>query len=243
MSYPAASIGVVKAATDLLIPHSCAGCGRIVRGGLCLECLYSQKRLDEFSACCAFCGAPAPPRSGGCRECARREFAFASACQIFLFGGLVRRAIHALKYRGEKALAEVLARPIAERLPAGTSVVTWVPAAHQRLRERGFDHGRLLAEMAAARGGRPSAALLRRERETVPQVELPPHERRTNLAGAFAARIPSPEEVFLIDDVFTTGATASEAARALKEGGASTVRVIALARSLNSSSPYLPAHL
>ncbi|MGH9194547.1 MAG: ComF family protein [Acidimicrobiia bacterium] len=202
----------MKAFADLLFPDSCLGCGRIVKGGLCTECLESQKRVGWSIT------------SG--------VFDFDESVQTYAFSGLIRQAIHRLKYKGERSLGEVLALPlIAELKPQDLDVVTWVPAPHQKVVERGFDHAQLLAEAAAAQTGMRCIGLLERTRDAVPQMGLDLEQRKNNVVGVFASRIPSPDRVVLIDDVYTTGATASDAARALKERGAERVLALAIART------------
>ena len=171
--------------------------------------------------------------------------AFDRACQAVVFGQVARSAIHRLKYRGERSLAEALGALVVElvRGPCGMElglspaaprpfVATWVPTTAGRLRDRGYDHGRLLAECVARALGWPAAPLLARVRDTPAQARLETHARRRNLEGAFAAAGPLPPQVVVIDDVYTTGATASEAARALKAGGAERVVVLGLARAV-----------
>jgi predicted amidophosphoribosyltransferase len=170
---------------------------------------------------------------------------FDRARQAVVFGQVVRSAIHRLKYRGERSLAEALGALVVElvRGPCGVElglstgapgslVVTWVPTTPGRLRDRGCDHGRLLAECVARAQGWPAAPLLARVRDTPPQARLETHARRRNLDGAFAAAAVLPPAVVVVDDVYTTGATASEAARALKAGGAGRVVVLGLARAI-----------
>jgi ComF family protein len=109
-----------------------------------------------------------------------------------------------------------------------------VPLAPSREQERGFNQAALLAGHLAAASGRPvKYRWLRRRRSTRPQTELTAGERRGNVARAFSA---SPRvagaHVALVDDIVTTGATAAECARALREAGARTVGVLAVARVL-----------
>jgi ComF family protein len=170
--------------------------------------------------------------------------AFDRACQAVEFAQVVRGAIHRLKYRGEHSLAGALGSILVEfvQAPAGEGlrsipgdgplVATWVPTTARRLRERGYDHGRLLTECVAEALGWPVAPLLGRVRDTPPQAGLEIGERRRNLDRALAAAGTAPPAVVVIDDVYTTGATASEAARALKAGGADAVVVLGLARAL-----------
>lgn len=173
-----------------------------------------------------------------CRECRGRRFAFDRARQAVAFEAAVRAAVHRLKYRGERALAEVLALPIIELaldLPiTDMPAVTWVPATARKQKERGFDHGRLLAELVAGGLGLPLAGLLRRVRQTPPQVCLELKARRKNMIGALESALLVGCHVVVVDDVFTTGATASEAARALKAAGATRVTMLGLARTLRA---------
>jgi predicted amidophosphoribosyltransferase len=146
----------------------------------------------------------------------------------------MRRAIHELKYKAHGSLVESLGSELAglvEVVSRG-SVVTWVPSAPRRLRQRGFDQAQLLAESTAESLGLACAGVIIKLRETPPQVTLEPRQRRNALNGAFACRLPPPATVIVVDDVFTTGATASEAARALKAAGAKEVVALAVARSL-----------
>lgn len=151
-----------------------------------------------------------------------------------LFGGPLADAIHAFKYGDRPALARPLGAWLAARvaLPAGASVVA-VPLARGRRIARGYDQAALLAgALARAAGLRRVKRLVRRIRETPPQVGRSREERARNVAGAFvAAEAARGLDVVLVDDVVTTGATADAAARALRAAGARSVEVVALARA------------
>lgn len=232
----------MRALADLLYPELCVGCGRRARGGLCGPCAGAIRRLGP--ATCRCCGAPSVVGVPRCRECRPVPVAFDRACQAVEFGQVVRRAIHRLKYRSERSLAEALGALVVElvRGPYGAElgleagarrpVATWVPTTAGRLRDRGYDHGRLLAECVAGALGWAAVPLLGRVRDTPAQARLQTHARRRNLDGALSPAVPPPPEVVVIDDVYTTGATASEAARALKAGGAERVVVLGVARAL-----------
>ncbi|MEO7803945.1 MAG: phosphoribosyltransferase family protein [Actinomycetota bacterium] len=143
--------------------------------------------------------------------------------------------VHRYKYQGEFALADVLAHLVAEAVDqtwTGSLSVTWVPASRARARQRGFDPAMMLAEAVASSLEVPCAQLLEKRRETPPQMGLETRLRRTNLEGAFVARTIAPTRCLVVDDVYTTGATASEAARALKAAGAQQVFVATVARTL-----------
>lgn len=203
----------------------------MARGGLCRECLDGLPRLGP--EVCVLCGRPSRRPVVRCRDCEDRELYFDLARQTVGFNPVVREAVHRFKYSGCRSLGLPLAELIVEQLGCANSAgaVTWIPPDADRARRSGSDHGRVLAELVAGALGRPAVPMLGRVRRTSPQMKLDPAARRTNLAGAFRARLCTPTEVLVVDDVFTTGSTASEAARALKKAGARRVVVLSAARS------------
>jgi ComF family protein len=147
--------------------------------------------------------------------------------------------LHRYKYRREVNLAPTLARLLSERAPlqiAGYDIIVPVPLHLDRLRWRGFNQAQLLAAPLARRHGVVlNPFVLERIRATVPQVELNGADRRRNVARAF--RVTQPRDVhgrniLLVDDVYTTGATAEECTRALLRAGAGAVDVLVLARAV-----------
>ena len=155
--------------------------------------------------------------------------------------GLVRRALHELKYGGEQRLARPLGEAIARRwarVGAGGDVLVPVPVHEERRRRRGYDQAELIARAAAATLGLPCAPILGRVRATTAQFDLDRATRAHNVRGAFAlrpganpaARPLAGRWVVLIDDVVTTGATLSECAAPLLAAGALGVSAITVAR-------------
>lgn len=229
-----ATIGIMGGLADLLFPSSCVGCGRLVRAGLCGECLDAVPRLGPCT--CSFCGAPVQHPVSRCADCRGRGHRFDSARQSVEFSSTVRKAIHNFKYCGERCLAGPLAGFMSELVePQFDGTLTWVPAPLDRIRSKGFDHAEVLARSLGKLIQKSAGPTLRRVRRTAPQMGLAPAVRRTNVVGAFAAKPFSTQDVILVDDVYTTGATATEAARALKAGGATSVRVVCIARTLPPS--------
>ena len=236
---------LVRGLLDLLYPPRCEACGGLRRDPICPECLAAITPITP--PLCEICGEPFDPQAAGAPRCAAcrspRGRAFAAARSAVYYDGPVVPLIWRYKYDGQMALGEPLGRLMAEALAAGASdlgadsvdVVCAVPLHRTRLRERGFNQSELLAESVAAALSRPLEPLLQRTRPTRPQVDVPREVRASNVRGAFAAapdQALTGRRVLLVDDLFTTGATLAECARALRRGGADEVRVLTLARPL-----------
>ena len=149
------------------------------------------------------------------------------------YDGVARALVLALKLRGRRPAASILAEALAARVWAegcGAQALVWVPGRRADIRRRGFDHARLLAQELSSRLGLPSISALRRAGDRVDQTGLGAAQRRSNLAGAFVAE-PVPTRVAIVDDVMTTGATLSEAGRALRGAGARTVEGLVACRA------------
>ena len=234
MSLQPSIVAPMRGVADLLFPELCLGCSRPVKGAICTACFAAVPRIGRDV--CASCGRPGAGVEL-CPDCHGRELHFDWARQAAEFSPVVRRAVHRFKYSGATQLAVFLAALIvelAEALELEGGTLTWIPASGKRVRKTGVDHGRILCELVANGLGARAVPLLARTRQTPPQMGMPPKARRTNLLGAFAPRLPSPEAVVLIDDVYTTGSTATEAARTLKGSGAGSVRVLCAARSFEN---------
>ena len=170
-----------------------------------------------------------------CRECRGRNFAFRSAIAAVRYVGQVREAIHALKYGNGRRLAPQLAELIAAKLGGefdGADFITFVPITRKKRVERGYNQAKLLADELGRIVGKKPVALLRRARASVPQSGLSLDERRRNVRGAFEATRSVQGRALLIDDVYTTGSTADECARALLKAGAGEVLVATVARTV-----------
>jgi ComF family protein len=171
----------------------------------------------------------------------------------------LRELVHLLKYNGVRPAAAVLGRMLSEAIadlestfehPAlfdQTIAVIPVPLYKTKLRQRGFNQAELIARAAlkqvpAASRFQLLSGVLLRTRDTESQIGLTGHQRRENLRGAFAVPCATQitgREVLLVDDVYTTGTTASECARVLLRAGASQVWVATVARTLKLASNYV----
>jgi ComF family protein len=210
---------------DLAFPARCPGCGREGRP-ICASCRPRLERhLGRPGGVLLGLPADIPPPLLQLEWCAP-------------FEGLVRRALHDLKYGGERRLAEVLGRMMADRwrrAGVGGDVLVPVPVHRERERQRGYDQAVLLARAAAASLGVPMAACLERHRATHAQFDLDRSDRAVNVVGAFTVRQGAAWSVagawaVLVDDVATTGATLSACAAALLDGGAIAVSAVTVAR-------------
>jgi len=157
--------------------------------------------------------------------------------EVFTYGsyeGALRKLIHVFKYGGVQPLAKPFGDFMMKALPRERQFDAIVPMPlHWRRRwERGFNQAALLAREISRRWNVPVRNAVRRKRATRQQAGLTNAKRRANVSGVFKARTRlDGMRVLLIDDVLTTGATASACARALKRAGASHVAVLALART------------
>ena len=181
---------------------------------------------------CSRCGSPTAWPVARCRECDGR-LAFGQARAAVAYDEPVRRIVAAWKERGLRRLApwaadivlEVVPRPTADRL-------TFVPPDRDRRLRRGHHAAEALARELGRRWGLPVDPLLGRTRPAPRQRGLDHVARRRNVRGAFAASLSIRGSIVLVDDVYTTGATVSAAAAALRRAGARRVEVVTFARTI-----------
>lgn len=230
---------------DLVFTPLCIGCRDPIPTSaperlVCRLCWARIRALPGPS--CERCWTPAVD-GRGCRECESVPPSIRVVRSAFVFDGTARTLVHAVKYRGWEAAAEPMARrmaslPLPPDVLAEARVVVPVPTSAARLRERGYNQAALLAAAFARQTGRAlDPELLVRFRGSSTQTSLHPSERRANVAGAFTvcpgggARARG-RHLLLVDDVWTTGATAVACAAALVAAGARTVSVVTFARAL-----------
>lgn len=218
-------------ALDVLFPPRCVSCNDF-GAFICERCLLGTTRADPPR--CAVCWVPS--KESQCGRCRVRRGAISGTRSVFVYEGVTRDAIHALKFRGVSAIAPGMSSAMAKVLiewdpPVGAIVP--VPLAGRRRRLRGYDQSQLLAKEIARLTGIPLArrSLVRR-RSTAPQARQAGEDaRRRNVAGAFGPgrRLPV-GGVLIIDDVITTGATLDACARVLISEGGGPVFALTFAR-------------
>jgi predicted amidophosphoribosyltransferase len=212
---------------DVLLPQRCVVCGR-GRTQLCPGCLAALPRIEP--PLCERCGLPTAWPVRRCRQCAGRRLAFASARAAVHYDDAVRSLVGAWKERELRRLAAAAVSAVLEVVPPPrVETVTFVPPDPDRGLKRGHHPPRKLAEALAREWELPLVVPLRR-RAAKRQRGLSRVERRRNVAGVFVARGTVPRSLVLVDDVFTSGATANAAASALRTAGAKRVEVVTFAR-------------
>jgi ComF family protein len=227
----------------LVYPNLCGVCGQALppdHAPFCAPC--RRNLLDDPHPTCPYCAATVGPYvalEGGCTSCRESRFPFDRALRLGLYEGLLKEVILRLKHASGEGLAELLGRLWAEHAEArlrelGADLVVPVPLHWWRRWQRGYNQSEALARALAARLHLPcQPGWLRRIRHTPPQTAQSVTARRENVHNAFRARPRAAlqrKTVLLVDDVLTTGSTASEAARALRAAGAARVVVAVLAR-------------
>lgn len=237
------SAGAARKALDLAMPPLCPVTNEEVSS-------YGALGADAWSAVhfiddpyCNRCGVPFAAEYGAeveCPSCIASPPDFDRARAALVYDDASHGVIIGFKHGDRTELSEMLGGWMARAgasLVTHSSLVTPIPLHRRRLRSRRFNQSVLLArEIARRLGARLSIDDLVRRRETAPQKELSADARRRNVSGAFAMRNDAARarvagaHVVLIDDVLTTGATLSAAARALKRAGAAQVDALVLAR-------------
>jgi ComF family protein len=234
---------VPHALFSILFPDECRLCNVPLRGytrvPVCASCLdWPAALLAEYF--CVRCKTPFQNRfpldeQGRCALCRLGARGFDAAYCFGAYEGALRDLIHLLKYDGMKPLSKPLGEYLSLALPLDEPFDAVVPMPlHWRRRfDRGFNQAALLAKEIARRRKIPVLNAVRRVRATKSQIGLSNSKRRLNVRGAFRARRGKPLEglrILLIDDVMTTGATASACGAVLKRAGAKSVTLLTLAR-------------
>lgn len=222
------------------LPPRCPGCGVVTPGDhrFCLDC---WSRLDFLGdPQCGGCGQPFDHDLGPdarCGACLERPPQLAGMRAAVAYGEIARRLALRLKHGGRPGVAETIGRQL-DRLvePGLDAIVTPVPLHRWRLWRRGYNQAALIARVVARRHALPLALDLIERRRATPMLRgLGPRRRALAVRGAFAVAARhrpalAGRTVLLIDDVYTTGATANACARALKRAGAAEVRMLCWAR-------------
>ncbi|MEA3008407.1 MAG: hypothetical protein QOJ91_99 [Sphingomonadales bacterium] len=241
MPIPATALAyaALRQLLDFALPPRCPGCGAIVAEPhrFCLDCWRSLTFLGE--PCCSRCGLPFEFAGGGEAECGRclaEPPPFDRLRAAVAYGEISRMVALKLKYSGRLGLAETLAHFMVRHVPCGPGtedgLLVPVPLHRWRIWKRGYNQAALIASALSRRTGLPLGLdVLTRTRATPPLKGLGRRERALAVRGAFEARARlDGRHVLLVDDVYTSGATAAACARVLKRSGAASVDILCWAR-------------
>jgi len=235
----------VEALLSIVFPRACRLCNRLLPFSypppvlsVCDEC--SQTLSFAFEPFCQKCGLPLDFPSQVCGDCIQGDLQFDKARALFIYGGGAVSLLMSLKYGGRFDLAHELGRMLAwAALKNGMTqndIVLPVPISIERHIKRGYNQSALLAKTVAKTLKIPfSPSVLYRQKDPGPQDHHTRSERLRRQKGCFAVRnaeVIRNKRILLVDDVITTGATASECARVLKRSGASTVEVLVVCRAV-----------
>ena len=240
------AIGEVAAPiVDLVYPPRCPACGEGIgeQGGLCVDCWNDLAIPGDPS--CALCQRPfgqsVPDEGSVCAPCLASPPAHDGIAAGTLYTDTSRKLVLALKHGRRIALAPLLARLIAARVPKaeGERLIIPVPLHRWRLWHRGFNQAALMArELEKAGCGELVVDGLRRTKRTPSLGGMGSKARARALSGAISVGKPAEvkgRHVLLVDDVLTSGATSTACVRVLKRAGARTVVIACFARVLDEA--------
>ncbi|KTD66108.1 ComF family protein [Legionella spiritensis] len=221
------------------IPAVCLLCGSYHRGcyAVCRTCEGLLTRIDHP---CRYCGLPLIDESFAvCGHCVKQRPAFDKVLTAYRFEGALRTLLHDYKYGQTLAIRTFLAKLMLDALPRQPykpDCLIPVPLHLKRLRQRGFNQAVELAKLLAGQLNIPCyRTLCRKTINTPAQVGLSSQQRRKNLRHSFTIGPHNFQHVTLVDDLLTTGSTASELARQFKKQGVRRVDVWCCARTAERS--------
>ena len=232
-----------EAASALIFPKVCETCQDILplrnQHGVCAACAGTILKIK--APFCSLCGRSAAHQNALCGQCRDTGFAFDCVYAACYYEGKMRELLQAFKYGGKKPLrlffSEILSDFISRHLALSEiDAFVSVPMETGKQNERGFNQAALLTRHVARTAGRQDlSAYFKRKKSKRSQSRLNKNERAHNITGSFFVKnreIFSGKKIVLIDDILTTGFTASECSRTLKAAGALSVTALAVARGL-----------
>lgn len=203
------------------------------RYNLCAACTEEMPFITGHR--CLNCGLPVNDEADWCMRCMNTESVYLAHRSPLVYEGKARTLVYALKFGGKKYIARLLGAMMSDAfLSCGMEgeIIVPVPMTEKDEKKRGFNQSELLARDIGERLNIPVLPALSKTKDTAPQKELSGRARRNNVKDCFSAAFAeyiAGRKILLVDDVFTTGATANECARTLLRAGAASVSVLTAA--------------
>lgn len=232
-----------RVASSLIFPKTCETCDALLPAtdllGVCGAC--AGKILKISAPFCPGCGRPCAYENTRCGQCGHEEFCFDRAYAACYYEGKTSELLQAFKFGGRKSLRCFFARLLTGFIrvhldPQAFDAVVSVPLDPAKQRERGYNQALLLSAPVARELAKPELSSFFKKKKTFKtQSSLNKTERARNIEGTFFVTDAEPfseKRILLVDDILTTGFTASECAGTLKQAGARAVTVLAAARGL-----------
>ncbi len=227
-------MGIFTRLRDAWFPPRCILCREYLQPGafllLCPDCL---RRLPLIPAKhCPVCGSVTPSGDGICFSCHQHRPWYHKHSSVVFYTTEIRKMLLLFKFYHKRHYAPTLGILMSNYVSEDYDLITSVPISRERMAQRGYNQSELLAVQIGERCHIPYAAALQKQKNTLPQSKLNYKKRQINLNGSFAV-VPEvnvkEKRILLIDDIYTTGATANECAKTLKKGGATCVDVLTFA--------------
>jgi len=217
-------------------PKVCPLCQKpMLQREFCRSC---QEFMQKSRYVCQICGRILPVAVTFCSDCRQKLFSFTKASGLLPYTGPVKKTMALFKYKNKRyvwdELYDLLAEHCLEKLGGEFDLIVPVPLNSRKLRERGYNQAEILANNLARRLKLPVGKdLLIKTKDTASQVKLGYKQRRKNLQGSFAVKGSlTGRTILLVDDVFTTGATAQECTGTLLRAGVDKVYVLTMATAV-----------
>lgn len=222
---------------NIFFPNKCGFCGNITGNStyVCKNC-QSLKYISDANHC-ILCGRKVYTENNICKDCSTKKVYYDKLIYFGEYKDVIKSRLLAYKFSDSSYLYNFFAEILSVKLlPENADIISTVPISKLRMKERGYNQSELIGKKVSKYLGKQYKNLLIKTHETLRQSELNKSDRLINIKNSFTIKPNSDIEgknIILIDDIFTTGATANECSKILKKAGAKSVIVAVIAISTN----------